>query len=670
MENKDFANRFVNPYNFIPLMGACRRSVPKIRKDDNYTGYFDCRIKLLTPLFIPNTSSSSRLLNEDEKKNNSSKKEKGYDFFSYDDWSREAPCNSWPPPPPAVPVIPGSELRGAVRSVYEAAFNGCMSSVSVDRVLSRRTNEAKKPGILKQEQEGWMIYPCKKAMLYVVDESVRNTDKRMGIPVPKNEYDQWKEGQEIWIKIQGDYMKNGRWSIGKVIEAYQIIDDNGVEKCDEMKQPERKELGDKGYVQGWLHKGEAFSKKHHESIFYDCDTGIGKAVKDSHIVSLKKILKDYRDPRKNGMLAPKSNDWYSEYQVSHDGTLVYYSETANGHVYLSPACIGREIYAKTIEELLKNNGSYEPCVDEQLCPACQIFGMIGKSGEHGTYAYGSKVRVTDARLIHPVKDSRELFEEPIILPELGEPKPGAVEFYTKPPYTSLEKLKVGEGFWTYDYKHKVCNGEITTKKQLLSIKQPELRGRKYYWHSNVELEKYKETKQNKVSTMKQRIRPMKAGNLDGKPLFHFRIYFEQLSKQQLKELKWALDFGNADCAHKIGRAKPLGFGSVQIIADSLFLRKIDTKTGSWAVVNQNLEEFFEDSVKGNEALKIVQQMANWRKKPQNVRYPVKMEAGSSGNKPNSTASHQWFMQNKGTVSKPNFFKVLPNAKDDAANNPC
>ena len=82
MFEKGFSKRFVNPYNFIPLMGKCERSVPEVN-DSGYTGYFDCEIKLLTPLFIPNTSSCLRLLTDSEKSDDRCQKErwKGYDFF-------------------------------------------------------------------------------------------------------------------------------------------------------------------------------------------------------------------------------------------------------------------------------------------------------------------------------------------------------------------------------------------------------------------------------------------------------------------------------------------------------------------------------------------------------------------------------------------------------------
>ncbi len=48
--------------------------------------------------------------------------------------------------------------------------------------------------------------------------------------------------------------------------------------------------------------------------------------------------------------------------------------------------------------------------------------MMEKAEESGTNAYGSKIRITDALLRDQVENSRTLFEEPVVLPELGEPQ--------------------------------------------------------------------------------------------------------------------------------------------------------------------------------------------------------------------------------------------------------
>lgn len=80
--------------------------------------------------------------------------------------------------------------------------------------------------------------------------------------------------------------------------------------------------------------------------------------------------------------------------------------------------------------------------------------------------------------------------------------------------------------------------------------------------------------------MKQRIRPLKESNLETEErLFCFRVYFDRLNQTELEQLRWALDFADSNCAHKIGRGKPLGFGSVKIHIDNLkiqiLIRKLE-----------------------------------------------------------------------------------------------
>lgn len=182
------------------------------KKDIGYMGYFDCSLRLLTHLFIPNTSAYKILTNKDEVDNakNDSKDYvvKEYDFFSYDDLSKKGPYTDELLLPPSNPVIPGSEIRGAVRSVYEAAFNGCMSSVDGERDISRRVIEVKQPGILRKKSGRWFLRPCKMARLRVEQEEEKrenqekaNTSNR-GSMVKRTVYNTWKEGKEIWVKTE------------------------------------------------------------------------------------------------------------------------------------------------------------------------------------------------------------------------------------------------------------------------------------------------------------------------------------------------------------------------------------------------------------------------------------------------------------------------------------
>ena len=152
---------FTNPYNFVPLEGKCVRSKLTLGDEEHLTGFFECELELLTPLFIPNTSCKRALCSEGERQ----EKYVGYEFCSYEDLSGNVfrGKNGYVRPP-REPVIPGSEIRGAVRSVYEAAFGGCMSTMHTDAVVKRRNPRPKRPGILERNTQGaWDLIPCERA---------------------------------------------------------------------------------------------------------------------------------------------------------------------------------------------------------------------------------------------------------------------------------------------------------------------------------------------------------------------------------------------------------------------------------------------------------------------------------------------------------------------------
>ncbi len=74
---------FTNPYNFVPFTGTCQREPLNLGPQECMTGYFECELELLTPLFIPNTSNKYALCSEEER----NKKYTGYEFCSYEDLS-------------------------------------------------------------------------------------------------------------------------------------------------------------------------------------------------------------------------------------------------------------------------------------------------------------------------------------------------------------------------------------------------------------------------------------------------------------------------------------------------------------------------------------------------------------------------------------------------------
>lgn len=82
-----------------------------------YTGKIECTLRTLTPLIIPDSEN----VTEDNK-------HKTYKFFRIN--GKE--------------MIPGSEIRGPLSSVYEALTNSCFRVMEEDRYLSRRINPDEK----------------------------------------------------------------------------------------------------------------------------------------------------------------------------------------------------------------------------------------------------------------------------------------------------------------------------------------------------------------------------------------------------------------------------------------------------------------------------------------------------------------------------------------------
>lgn len=150
--NSGRRNRFVNPYNFIPLDPQEKKQISKAdERDKKFYGEIKYTLTTKTPLFIPNTSSDDAFkMNhgiEDEKE-----RHKNQDFFSYKDLSKvkESTANN-----PPEPIIPGSEVRGMFRSNYEILTNSCASVVDED--MWEKTPEKKRPKTIDN------YFPCGKS---------------------------------------------------------------------------------------------------------------------------------------------------------------------------------------------------------------------------------------------------------------------------------------------------------------------------------------------------------------------------------------------------------------------------------------------------------------------------------------------------------------------------
>jgi CRISPR-associated protein (TIGR03986 family) len=152
-------------------------------------------------------------------------------------------------------------------------------------------------------------------------------------------------------------------------------------------------------------------------------------------------------------------------------------------------------------------------------------------------AYAGRLFVTDA--LHIPEAREPWLDDPVLVPKiLSTPKPTSFQHY----------LAQSKDF----------------KPQLEHYGSPDatLRGHKRYWHQGeIEANHIQESSPNPKSTQHTQIKPVRAG-----VGFGFRIYFENLTREELGALAWTLqpEGDRAEVAHKLGMGKSLGMGSVRL----------------------------------------------------------------------------------------------------------
>lgn len=559
---------FVNPYNFIPL-GDEGPSRTGMCCTGNLSGVIEYSLITKSPLFIPNTSNDDIFDcymkdPKDDKKNvktvNDSKGEKqhhkSYEFFSYDDLSGEK--GSKEGKRPNNPIIPGSEMRGLIRSNYEILTNSCLSFLESDTVMQKRVAEVFKAGLLKKNGNQYDLYEAEDCLLRTIssnnlkDDNWQLNSKHFAIKsyVQKD----LREGQ----KIKFEYVKrpienNGRKSFAKPLAknvngigassvGYIIKGSDGPDMTNNGKNPVPK--GQKHCCHVFCLKDE--NKPKHKNVNIDYLTAVIKAY-GTRYSEYEKCLK---------MFMEMGNDDYFP---------VYYSAIISGedkNVFLSPASITKELYKRKLSDLV---GSHKTCSDaKNLCPACRLFGML-KDGK-GSFAVASRVRFSDMETEVDINESS--WESILTLEALSSPRLNNMEFY-------LSKPAEDAVFWTYDY--------YIDKKGNLFKNNSTINGRKFYWH-----ELNKQYKNAEKSVLNATVRPLKAG-----VRFKGKVYFKNLSEEELDMLVYTLNAGADEekieekkHGYKLGHAKSLGFGSVAIKVSKVELNSYKLDEVNKSVINE------------------------------------------------------------------------------------
>lgn len=638
---------FVNPYTFFPLEDVRpERFELDVRE---HSGKLECELEVQdwSALFIPNTSGVFELPLDDK---DPKKKHRSYEFYSYEDLSKVAKGRTdLPHEVPSEPVIPGSSLRGMVRSVYEQLTNSCLPIIDEKSNPIKRTNLPKRA--YRMEWDGavgaWKLYKT-----HVFKVGAKKDYKAFSVLDAHGR--SYKKGYGAYKNLRNMY--ECQWNPHTKRLRRKVL------YCDSAASGwYRNEVFDSSpaavaVTEFYLHvTGEiGGANNHNHLLMYPCaNANAGSELcsireGDDVFVRFMRVLDTYceKSTAKNHNDAMACYEAYRAMILGHETVLVYADDGANP-THLAPSSMSPESYGTRIIDLL---GPHKPCDGPAFCPACRLFGTVGNNGQ-----LGSRLRFTDGKVVttEPLE-----FYEPTSLAPLSTPRTSATEFYLKRPDG------ITDGVWNYDY---VLQGKINKSGEKYLEKHPTpykdmvgagIQGRKVYLHSPFDMggrytdDAFVKTTQNVT------VRPLKRGT------FRFELFFQDLTAKELATLVYAIGGMGEGRLQKLGHGKPLGMGSVKVKVTGCKTKTYtyDAEQGI-ACVNGTLNsEWMASHHPGDERdvarRKLVTFLA--REVGENVSYP-KPEDGpicNDANSPHKNQTFDWFKCNRGSVLEPKFSNVL------------
>lgn len=528
---------FINPYTFVPLNKE-KKIIPQVTKGP-LSGVIEYTLTPIGDIFIPDTSND-KAFNQSTIK----KEHKSYDFFNLDN----------PYSPQATPkrvAIPGSAIKGALRTVYEALCDGCMSAIE-NIPLSKRSPTIKQPGLLIKNGSDYELYQAKR---YMLNAPVKTTKGKRYIDVA---------GEKVYNFSKIAFSANQH----NKVQNYTLIDNNQ----------------NNATKTGYLFLGEGSFNKVHDSIFENTNQQVHDA-KNSVIPPqeiacalqmLKQTVTEYYSVKKiNNLLKPLPQQTnalvtnnmhygYLDFNLSANVIPVWY-DVIDSKLQLSIACIGRDIFRTTQLDLIKG---YEPCQDtNNICKCCNMYGFVAESNDDDAKAWTSKLEFSPIIFKAEPND----FQEITTLHELASPKITATEFYLEDPY-EVDTYAVNY----YDFEHcyytdndgNYCKGSYNAHRAS---------GRKFYFHNTYATAPYKIANKDDNSHLTKRnitIRPLRGNH---KKKLAGKIYYNNLTEPELKELLFTISLGantNTNICHKIGHGKPIGLGTVKLTVNKVYAKEL------------------------------------------------------------------------------------------------
>lgn len=520
---------FLNPYNFVRYLDK-PRSQGHVLGDcpppphDRYvglTGHIVCELKAETPLFVSDSHAVKGKSGE----------HRTFRLFQVENEAGELE-----------PALPATSLRGMVRSVFEAATNSCFAVFEGSRRLEYR----EKPEYGNKVKSGAGIVnalpkPAENGQSATNGEIVLCYVAKVGA---------YYEGREQWKNVL-DQKPNGQpWQCGDwtVARAKRFRQGYVVRELSISRERLQPLSDDEEYIEGWLKltgKGEGTSKRS-EFLFLNPDRHGSRGMVRFSLREMDEyntILVGQQE--RNDLPVPPQSPQLAL------GDLIWVETKGKGNNLRARRVVRVQIpripYGHTVQDLLPNHLHHCSNYDA-LCPACRVFGWVHENaaelGKKERVAYAGRVRFSHGRLIH----SAGTVDDPtrgITLAILSTPKPTTTQFY-------LLKNGQPDSQVTYDDKEQGAH----------------LRGRKVYRHHGAEPSQHDEGYEyerpsDEEHDSKDDQNRTVCGVLKAGTIFQFDVDFENLAPEELGGLLWSLELEEG-MHHRLGYAKPLGFGSVSV----------------------------------------------------------------------------------------------------------
>ena len=518
---------FINPYSFVPLPERIERAKPAGHAravEGLLSGKIEVEATALTPLLIR---------------------------------GEQQPDDSWDlPRRNGVPYIPGSSIHGALRSLHEAMAGGCMrvfdeTFLPVYRQLVQQPGPAWHPAVVSVADDGavWVTL-CD---TWTDEDGMHDDVIHVDVNCLGNDPEQVKSGALLDLD-----------------DAQAGLDAHGNYRIDSRADVQFHDGGK------WvLHVTDTRTRENRpHCLFLVFPIGTRKYEVPSSVLASFKVLAMGADDLRPGAGLTNLPEYQGRKQVpvKRKGRTIGYRDKVqprpqNGQVVwakvagdrvesLSLAQVWRELGEGPVSERLPSgwyeNGKATPkCTDpEHLCISCRLFGSIDatKAEQDDAAAqrsYRGQVRVLDS-LVDGVKPIQ------IPLPPLGEPRPGAGQFY-------LEESGVLPQ-----------RGDRTALRQWGSFADQQtlrrIRGRKMYWANSWQTRSPRAHRAGPATAMSSDATAFPEGTA-----FTFTVVFENLTGSELGSLlsalapsEWAATKALTDheTVFRLGGGKPLGFGAL------------------------------------------------------------------------------------------------------------